>query len=108
MVWQPECYSTNERWNKSKNCEEFEMAIQKKSLISNRTATKKALVAKPEAATVAPTRFKAQGLTRVKTPAGGLTRVKTPAGGLTRIKTPAGGLTRIKTPAGGLTRVKTF
>jgi hypothetical protein len=58
MVWQPECYSTNERWDKSKNCEEFEMAIQKKSLISNRTATKKALVAKPGVASVAPTRLK--------------------------------------------------
>jgi hypothetical protein len=32
------------------------MAIQKKSLISNRTATKKALVAKPEVANVVPTR----------------------------------------------------
>jgi len=32
------------------------MAIQKKSLISNRTATKKALVAKPEVTNVAPTR----------------------------------------------------
>ena len=32
------------------------MAIQKKSLISNTKATKKALVAKPEVANVAPTR----------------------------------------------------
>ena len=42
------------------------MAIQKKSLISNRTATKKALVAKNEAinrpgvSTVAPTRLKVE------------------------------------------------
>lgn len=42
------------------------MAIQKKSLISNRRATKKALVAKPEATTVAPTRFKVHPPTRLR------------------------------------------
>lgn len=41
------------------------MAIEKKSLISNRTATKKAIITKPEVSKVAPTRlstrFKAAG-----------------------------------------------
>lgn len=34
------------------------MAIEKKSLISNRTATKKAIVTKPGVSKVAPTRLK--------------------------------------------------
>jgi hypothetical protein len=43
------------------------MAIEKKSLISNRTATKKAIVTKPEVSKVAPTRlnsFKVGGAAR--------------------------------------------
>jgi hypothetical protein len=44
------------------------MAIQKKSLISNRTATKKALVAKPEVTTVSPTRMEVPRPTRMQVP----------------------------------------
>jgi len=65
------------------------MAIQKKSLISNRAATKKALVAKPEVSTKS-------GVTRLKV---GPTRV---ASGPTRV---AAGPTRV---AAGPTRLRSL
>jgi hypothetical protein len=74
------------------------VAIQKKSLISNRTATKKALIAKPERSnkpdviTATPTRVKTPDAFRVKTP--DAFRVKTPDA--FRVKTPDA--FRVKTP----------
>jgi hypothetical protein len=72
-----------------KICEESEMAIQKKSLISNRTATKKALVAKPEVSAAAPTRMKVPAA-HMKVPAA---HMKVPAA---HMKVPAA---HMKVPA---------
>lgn len=69
------------------------MSIEKKSLISNRVASKKAIVTKPEVAKVASARLLG------KTKLGGMTRLAgtTKLGGMTRLagSTRLGGMTRL-------------